>query len=60
MRFRRVLCQKTPPQPLPTRGRDFSAEALGNGSALLQRFVENSASAACWPLPLVGRGWGGV
>ncbi|TAW17536.1 hypothetical protein ELI25_17755 [Rhizobium ruizarguesonis] len=60
MKSGRVLFGKTPPQPLPTRGRGLSAEFFGNLATHPQRWKENSPSAAGLPLPLVGRGWGGV
>ena len=80
-----IVAEKTPPQPLPTRGRGLDAAPAPVPSAVFLRMVwriagllvriagllfqrlillsyhlEEKAHAARKPLPLVGRGWGGV
>ncbi len=60
MRSGSVFFGKTPPQPLPTRGRgkhaaltEFSMERRG-------RALPPPTGSTVKSLPLVGRGWGGV
>jgi len=63
-KMREQCLAKTPPQPLPTRGRGSSAApSLFNLKLAADTGVEMGVLGGRQPpkpLPLVGRGWGGV
>src|SRR4051812_8770596 len=58
------VARKTPPQPLPTRGRGLGGcrrRGVRISTLLLAvNLRSKEEGAADLPLPLVGRGWGGV